>query len=253
MQFEFGASTDVGQKRSQNQDCSIVIPELGFFMLADGMGGHKGGETASAMASQIVGEEVRHAFEAGKHTPAHLLDAAITKANESIFERSQNDENLRGMGTTTTAAIIKDGTLTLGHVGDSRCYLIHPHGIWRLTKDHSFIEEKLRAGMIRRADLDKEEMKNVITRSVGFERKVEIETYSKKVDPTDIYLLCSDGLTCELNDPEIFNVVDAGLQKGLKLDAISKMLIDAANESGGKDNITVILFRNSRDEDKTQP
>jgi len=253
MEFEFGVCTDVGQKRTQNQDCSIIIPELGFFMLADGMGGHKGGEIASAMASQIVGDEIRAAFERGIRSSAELLSLGIEKANDAIFQRSQDDENLRGMGTTATAALYKDGVLTVGHVGDSRCYLIHPHGLWRLTKDHSFIEEKLRAGMIRRADIHKEEMKNVITRSVGFERKVDIETYQKKTDVGDIYLLCSDGLTTELNDAEIFNVVDAGIQRGLSLDDIAQSLINAANESGGKDNITVILFRVNPSIERTQP
>jgi len=242
MHFNVGFATDIGRKRSQNQDSVAVNVELGLFVVADGMGGHRGGETASAMAVEIVPESVRRAQRQAEWDPREVLTIALQEANRAIFQRSVEQPQLQGMGTTTTALLFKDGVLTIGHIGDSRCYFIRPKELWQATRDHSLVQEKLRAGLITRQELKTDRMKNVITRSVGFEENVDVEIYQMQVRSGDAFLVCSDGLSGQVDDPGLLQLVQRDLFDGHDIQHAVRDLIDAANANGGDDNITTVLI-----------
>jgi protein phosphatase len=235
--FNVGAATDIGRKRSQNQDSIVARADLGLFVVADGMGGHRGGETASAMVVDIIPQVVADVEGKGDWKPRQLLIEAIRKANDSIHQRSTLDPALQGMGTTCVALLFKGNQLTVGHVGDSRCYYTRGNSIWQLTRDHSLVQEKLRAGIITRDEVKTDRMKNVITRSVGFEPDVNIEIYEMEVRAGDRFLLCSDGLSGLIDDDKMLEVL-AGSKN---LNQIVVDLIDAANSNGGDDNISTIV------------
>lgn len=242
MSFKVGAATDIGRKRSQNQDNIASFPELGLFVVADGMGGHRGGETASAMAVEVIPQIVRQAeSHGGNWIPKQVIAEAIIHANNQIYDRSQNQAQLQGMGTTTVSILFKGNKLTVGHVGDSRAYFFRETALWQLTRDHSLVQEKLRAGMITRSELRTDRMKNVITRSVGFEPEVNVETYEMDIQPGDQFMLCSDGLSGMIDDSEIQRILREYRQASADPQETVKALIAAANSYGGDDNISVIL------------
>jgi len=241
MYFRVGFATDIGRKRKINQDNGGAYPEIGFFVVADGMGGHQGGETASAIVIETMGPMIRKGIESSTVSPPELLDKAIRTANRAIFEKAQSDPNLKGMGTTTTAGLFFDNILTIGHVGDSRLYCIENQQIWQLTKDHSLVQEKFQAGLISREQLKTDQMKNIITRSVGFEPEVEVELYRMKVHSGQSFLFCSDGLTGLLEDDQISQIVSDNLKSTTNVKKAVKHLVNAANSAGGDDNITTIL------------
>lgn len=254
--FEIGSVTDIGRKRSQNQDSLAVLPGLGLFLVADGMGGHRGGEIASQMAAEIIPQAVQGSASAGAITVENardILREAIRAANHSIYSRALQTPVLRGMGTTTTALIFRDDQLIIGHVGDSRCYLFRePNLLWQLTRDHSLVQEKLRAGLISRQEMRTDRMKNVITRSVGFEPDVNVETYGMRTQPGDCFIICSDGLSGLVNDEQMRVLLEENLILGPQsAEAAVQKLVDAANESGGDDNITAILIRYRREQSST--
>jgi protein phosphatase len=241
MQFKVGFKTDIGRKRSQNQDSGLSLPELGLFIVADGMGGHQGGETASSTAVEVISNSIR------RHTPPFnpkkVLSEAIVAANQAIFEKALQDPKLEGMGTTTTALLFQEGKLTIGHVGDSRCYFFRPGALWQATRDHSLVQEKLRAGLISRKDVKNDRMKNVITRSVGFEKEVNVETYQMEIQSGDCFLLCSDGLSGLIDDSLILQTIQLyGFQEG-NVQKAAEALVASANSHGGDDNITSILVQ----------
>jgi PPM family protein phosphatase len=237
-QFRVGAATDIGRKRSQNQDSISSRAELGLFVVADGMGGHRGGETASAMAVVAIPQVVESAQADPNWEPRQVISHAIRKANETIYSRSQHDPSLQGMGTTSVALLFKDNTLTIGHVGDSRAYFIRDGGIWQITRDHSLVQEKLRAGIISRAEVKTDRMKNVITRSVGFEPAVNVDVYEMETRPGDRFLICSDGLSGLVEDRQILELVNQTLDNPQHS---VQELIAAANANGGDDNISTIV------------
>ncbi len=244
MEFKVGFRTDIGMRRQQNQDNGVYKTDLGLFMVADGMGGHKGGETAS----QIVVDTVPRAIESSmKNTrdwnPTAAIIQAIYQSNEVIFQRSQRDKNLTGMGTTTTALLFKNELLTVGHVGDSRCYFFQRGACWQITRDHSLVEEKLRAGLITREQLRTDQMKNVITRSVGFEPDLEVDTYEMSVSKGDVFMLCSDGLSGMVENEEIQTIIEKNCFEDHMIQAAADGLVQAANNNGGDDNITVIVIQ----------
>lgn len=249
MSFNVGFGTDIGRKRSQNQDSLAAVPELGLFVIADGMGGHKGGEIASSMTVEIVPEVVRQAQSSSDWNPKKTISQAIEKANREIFKRSSQDPHLQGMGTTTTALLFKGRKLTIGHVGDSRCYFVRlPGAIWQATRDHSLVQEKLRAGLITRADIKTDRMRNVITRSVGFEGQVNVETYEMETHPGDIFVICSDGLSGLIDDLDLLRLVERNLggasaSSSNATQTAVDQLIEAANANGGDDNISTIVVQ----------
>ncbi len=244
MEMKVGYGSDIGRKRSQNQDNFAAHPELGLFMVADGMGGHRGGETASRIAVETVSEQIKEAHALKDWNPRSVLTEVIQSANQAIFDTSAKNVELQGMGTTVIALLIHENggekTLNIGHVGDSRCYYFSDGQIWQLTRDHSLVQEKLRAGLITRSDLKTDRMKNVITRSVGFEPAVNVELYEKKLESGDTFLICSDGLSGLVEDPQLLAIVSQ--HPGEPQEAVNA-LIAKANENGGDDNITVILVQ----------
>lgn len=248
--------SDIGRRRAQNQDAGGAFPEIGLFIVADGMGGHRGGEVASKIAVETIHEVAAATLKQGGGSVDALSEGA-KHANLRIMDRSRKEPELEGMGTTTTALRFDEGKLYIGHVGDSRCYLIKPEGIWQLTRDHSLVQEKLRAGMITRDQLKTDRMKNVITRSVGFDLHFGIDVYEYVPTPGDLFLLCSDGLTGPVEDREIHELAERvyftpaateefrgqtlGFEPLLKI--FAENLVAAANERGGDDNITALIAR----------
>ncbi len=243
MQFKVGIGTDIGRKRAQNQDNSAAHAELGLFIVSDGMGGHQGGETASAIAVDSIASSVRKAQEKKNWDPIATMKRAIETANQAIFEKALSEPKLNGMGTTTTAILFSKNKVTIGHVGDSRCYFLRPNAIWQATRDHSLVQEKLRAGLITRAQVKTDRMKNVITRSVGFENNVDVEIYQMEASRGDCFLLCSDGLSGLIDDAEIGKIAQREVFEAKDLQKAVTEMIAAANANGGDDNITTIIVQ----------
>lgn len=243
MEFKVSLKTDVGRKRSQNQDAAAVYPELGLFIVSDGMGGHKGGEIASATAVKEIQKSVLSDLAQNEWTADTTIRKAIEHANHSIFEYAKTHPELNGMGTTTTALLFQDETLTIGHVGDSRCYFIRPEAVWQLTRDHSLVQEKMRAGLITREEAKVDRMKNVITRSVGYEPMVKVEVFRARVQRGDCFLVCSDGLSGLVDEATVLKIIQKELFENDTIDKAAEILVAAANERGGDDNITALLVQ----------
>jgi protein phosphatase len=243
MQFRVGFRTDVGRKRSQNQDNGAALPEIGLFLVSDGMGGHRGGETASSIAVERIVSSVRIAVQQPNWEAHSVMIHAFQSANQEIYKRSVAEPELQGMGTTTTALLFQQNHLTIGHVGDSRCYFFRPNAIWQATRDHSLVQEKLRAGIITRKDVKTDRMKNVITRSVGFESEVNVEIYQMDVQAGDGFMLCSDGLSGMIEDPMILAIVQNRLFQDADAQKTADELIESANSNGGDDNITTVVIQ----------
>lgn len=243
MEFRVGFKTDIGRKRVQNQDNGVARPELGLFVVSDGMGGHKGGETASAIAVESIQHSIQTQEQEKTWEPQKAISKAIELANRAIYQRALREPELQGMGTTTTAMLFKKNHLAIGHVGDSRCYFFRANAFWQLTRDHSLVQEKLRAGLITREQLKTDKMKNVITRSVGFEESVQVDVYQMQVQKGDCFLLCSDGLSGPLQDLEILKIIDQKLFENQNVEEAVNELILSANNKGGDDNITSILVQ----------
>jgi PPM family protein phosphatase len=243
--FHYAALTDVGRRRKQNQDQVGASPEIGLFFVADGMGGHQGGETASQLAAETLPSSLKASLSTNPDiVPAEALTQAIKHANQNIYLKAQENSELHGMGTTVTSVIYSHDRFWIGHVGDSRSYLIRKNEIWQLTKDHSLVEEKVRAGLLKREDISTDHSRNVITRSVGFEPQIQVEIYDRVIDTQDLLLICSDGLTGHLSDQEIQETVKKGFYQDKKsLQDVAKILIQKANDAGGDDNISVVLVQ----------
>ena len=244
MQFLVGAATDVGQRRTQNQDHLLVLPELGVFAIADGMGGHRGGEIASQTALNCIQETFKKRLRSkSKPQPQELLHEAITSANQVVYQASRKNPELEGMGTTLTCLLFTNDELFIGQVGDSRCYLLTPEAIWQLTRDHSLVQEKLRAGLITREQVKTDSMRNMITRSVGYEPRVEIDLFSFKPQSDHLFMICSDGLSGQLDDPTLLKIAqEQFFIQGNPEKAVTQY-INTANSHGGDDNITCIVVQ----------
>ena len=204
-----------------------------LYIVADGMGGHNAGDLASRTTVETVVDYIEGAKE---KRPIPLLDAAIQAANQKVIEISLTDKSLEGLGTTVVAATVQDGCLYVANVGDSRLYLLD-HQIEQITRDHSLVEEMVRAGEIKREEARHHEKKNVITRAVGVEKKLRIDFFDVALNPGDRFLLCSDGLTNMVEDEDMLRLVS----RETSLEAAALKLVAAANRNGGKDNISVVL------------
>ena len=233
------SATDVGQKRKMNQDYVFAsegpvgnLPNL--FTVADGMGGHNAGDYASSHAVRILVDEIR---EDADYNPVKVIRHAIEAANTEIRNRAQEDENLRGMGTTMVVATIVDQYAYVANVGDSRLYVVGSK-IRQITRDHSYVEEMVRIGELDRADARNHPDKNIITRAVGAEDKVEPDFFTVELQEGEIVLMCSDGLTNMLEDEEIRMIISGARDLVEKAES----LVEAANANGGRDNISVILI-----------
>ncbi len=236
-------ATHIGMKRKTNQDSIYLNPKKNIFVVADGMGGHNGGDIASAMAVKYIPEYILKNYG---DEPVKATEKSIQYANNNIKARGEQDEKLVGMGTTVVSFYFKGPNLYLGNVGDSRAYLINKKKLFQLTKDHSLVQEKLNLGLYDRTEAAADPQKNVLVRTVGFEEDVEVDSFTYKVSRNDIFLSCSDGLHGKVSDPDILHIVDNYIPDPSKctqvaLDDCVKALIAQANANGGNDNISVVL------------
>jgi serine/threonine protein phosphatase PrpC len=235
--------TDVGRKRKSNQDSFYVGHEENLFVVADGMGGHQGGDLASQMAVKLIPEYIKR--EVGLH-PHDLIKNSVLYVNDSILEYSKKNQLLKGMGTTVVLLYFCDNTLFLANVGDSRAYLVNKGSIYQLSRDHSLVQEKLNMGIYKREDAVKDKMKNVLVRTVGFEENIIVDLFNYKVSRNDLFFICSDGLHGKVSDRDMLHIINERIPDPEKattddLQATSKTLIDLANANGGQDNSSVIL------------
>jgi len=229
VKFAAAAATDQGRVRTNNEDAFLVDDKRALFAVADGMGGHRGGEVASHTAV----EALRAAVASGS-----ALNDAIERANTAVLSRAAGDEELTGMGTTLTAVIPIGGRqLLVGHVGDSRAYLLREGTLQRVTDDHSLVEELVREGRLTPEQADAHPQRAIITRALGIDDEVDVDVYTLDVEPGDRVLLCSDGLTTMLRERDVERLLRTEREPQHAADA----LVDAANASGGEDNITVVV------------
>lgn len=252
IEFEFGARTDVGRARENNEDSFRVAFEIGLFVLSDGMGGQSSGEVASRLAVETV---LSHCHEAslkpslalagaaleGISEAGNRLASAIRLANSAVYQASQEDSHLRGMGATLVAVMLSEERVSIAHAGDSRVYRLRNGELDRLTQDHSFIEEQVRRGLMTSQEASSSTLQNVLMRAVGVEPEIEVEVNEELFAESDVLLLCSDGLTKEVSDAQIARV----LAEVEDPEAAAEQLVDLANEAGGSDNVTVIVLRHS--------
>lgn len=242
--------TDIGKKRKTNQDAIYLSDKFHFYLVADGMGGHRGGDIASQMAVKLIPEYLLPKLT---QSPAEdqvrkYMQEAIDFTNSEIYKMSQANEQLRGMGTTVVFLLFYKTTLFIGNIGDSRAYLINNKQLFQLTRDHSLIQEKLNMGLYNRAQAAADSAKNVLVRTLGFEEKVPLDVFSYKVHRGDTFLLCSDGLHGKVSDNDMIHIVNQylpdtspGAAHKDHVDKATQTLVDKANSNGGQDNISTIL------------
>lgn len=237
MRKQVWALSDKGLKRSGNQDSFLVDDRLGVFIVADGVGGHFGGEVASALAVETVREVVAHP-KASDFKPHEVITQAYEEASHRIYDRAQREPKLNGMGTTMVMSYLREGKIFIGNVGDSRCYLYRKPYLWQLTEDHSLVNEQVRLGVLTEEQAIKTIAKNVITRSVGFERDVFPDIIEREVSSGDVYLFCSDGLSGMVPDKEMNRLLNE-----TPVEKLSEVMIAKALENGGDDNVTVLILQ----------
>lgn len=231
--------TDVGLKRENNQDHFLINHDLGLFVVADGMGGHQGGEVASLIAVESIEGVIRKTLQgSAKVDPYELLQRAYAVASQNIYDKSESTPQLKGMGTTAITGFFFQKKLYLANVGDSRAYMIHPPHLWQLSEDHSLLNEQIRAGLVRPDQAVLASTRNVITRSVGFERQVVCDVIERSVEEGDCFLICSDGLTGQVTDRRICDVCLT-----LPFQNVPSRLVEEAKRNGGDDNITVVFMQ----------
>jgi len=246
MSIEIHAAVDTGRARTNNEDAVAVDAEVSLAVLADGMGGYNAGEVASQMVTNFIvtelGRWLREASsQASDAEVRRAMDICVDNANRAIFNAANANPHYAGMGTTLVVAVFRDNRLMLGHVGDSRCYRLRAGRLQQITRDHSLLQEQIDAGLITPEQAAFSANKNLVTRAVGVEDTVLLETHQHEVLPGDEFLMCSDGLSDMLDDAGIAQL----MQAADGLEARAHALIDAANDAGGKDNISVVLVRAS--------
>jgi serine/threonine protein phosphatase PrpC len=224
--------TDTGRRRRHNEDAYVCEPPL--FAVADGMGGAQAGELASSLAAAALRDDTSER-EGGEYR----VDELIQEANRRVYQRQSQDAAASGMGTTMTVALVEDGRVAIGHVGDSRAYLIRDRRLEQLTEDHSLVAELVRSGKLSPEEAEGHPQRSVITRALGTDPDVDVDTFSVETKPGDLFLLCSDGLTSMVDDETILREIERNRPN---LGAAAKALVRAANKGGGEDNITVVFF-----------
>ncbi|NOT09509.1 MAG: Stp1/IreP family PP2C-type Ser/Thr phosphatase [Gemmatimonadales bacterium] len=239
MRISCAGNTDVGVVRSGNEDSFLLDCAKGLFIVADGMGGHAAGEVASEMAVQIIARELGNLRGLTDAEASARMRSAIRKANASIFDRTLAEHDKRGMGTTTTVMVLFSRRYLIGQVGDSRAYLLREGGLLQLTKDHSYVQEQVDAGLLTPEQARTHPYSNVITRCVGANEDVAPDVYFGNLERGDLVLLASDGLTGMLEDDQIASIM--GVEETPE-GCVNKMIADA-NRRGGLDNITAIVVR----------
>jgi PPM family protein phosphatase len=238
---DYSGLTDTGRKRRRNEDAYVVAPPL--FGVADGMGGAQAGELASGLAAAAMREANPNG--SGEERVSDL----IQEANRRVHDRATTDASASGMGTTMTVALVEpDGRIVFGHVGDSRAYVLRDNKLDQLTDDHSLVAELVRRGELSPAEAEVHPQRSVITRALGTDPDVDIDTFAVSPQPGDVFLICSDGLSSYVDGEEIERIM---VRHRDDLNAATKALIQAANRGGGDDNITAILFRVEEDGGET--
>jgi protein phosphatase len=242
MNYEFCIRTDPGLARENNEDSVATDEPTRLAILADGMGGYNAGEIASGMATTFIKSELgRWLAQAGRQATAkevrRAMEICVDNANRSIFNAANSNPQYSGMGTTLVVGVFQDGRVLLGHIGDSRCYRLRAGELAQVTKDHSLLQEQMDAGLITPEQAAVSTNKNLVTRALGVEDAVLLEVNEHRVDPGDIYLMCSDGLSDMIDDEAIGRI----LQQDGSLEDKAGQLVDAANANGGRDNISVLL------------
>jgi serine/threonine protein phosphatase PrpC len=251
MEYTATARTDVGRKRSGNEDSFCVAQDLGLFVVADGMGGHAAGEMASRLAVETIREWMRKYLRdesttlikqplTGGSDQANWLLSSIHLANRKIFDAARGRTEYAGMGTTLVAVLAMGDRVALAHVGDSRIYRVRNDQIVQLSKDHSFIQQQLERGILSAGEAHDSQYRHLITRALGLKESVEVDLAAHDLLAGDLLLLCSDGLSDLLEDEEMLAAVR---EHGDDLEKICQVLIDRANSKGGDDNITVLLIQ----------
>jgi PPM family protein phosphatase len=228
---QVASATDTGRRRRHNEDAFVCEPPL--FAVADGMGGAQAGELASNLAAAALHNEGSRGGGEGR------VDELIQEANRRVYERQTQDSSASGMGTTMTVALVEDGHVAIGHVGDSRAYLIRERRLEQLTEDHSLVAELVRSGKLSPEEAEGHPQRSVITRALGTDPDVDVDTFSVATKAGDLFLLCSDGLTSMVDDETILREVE---RNRTDLRSAAKALVRAANKGGGDDNITVVFF-----------
>jgi protein phosphatase len=243
--------TDVGRRRKVNEDSFLVSPETSLYAVCDGMGGHNAGEVASRMAIETISAFITRSavekeitwpwgLDANMSFDANRLKTAIRLANARVFQAADNREELTGMGTTVVTALVSGDTMTIGSAGDSRCYLVKKGELKQLTRDDSWVSAALGEGILNSDDVERHPLRNVITKAVGARDAIDLDVLEHDLQPGDLVMLCSDGLHGMINDQEIARILKAAPGS---LEETSARLVEAANEAGGRDNITVVLLR----------
>jgi PPM family protein phosphatase len=235
----YAGASDTGRKRRRNEDAYVVAPPL--FAVADGMGGAQAGEVASKLAKAALEDT-----DSGALSGSERVTSLIQEANRRVYERSNADPAASGMGTTMTVALVEGDVVTFGHVGDSRAYLVRDGSMEQLTEDHSLVNELLKSGKLSPEEAETHPQRSVITRAVGTDPDVDVESFTVDAHVGDVFLICSDGLTDMVADDEILGVLDRHHDD---LDRATKALVSAANRGGGVDNITVVAFAIAADGD----
>jgi PPM family protein phosphatase len=242
--------TDPGRVRDHNEDCIESRPEVGLYVLADGMGGYNAGEVASGMATALIADGVQEAWsvreldkldrDTAKKKAETTLAEHIARANVAIFNTSQNNPECAGMGTTLVVCLFYDDFLAVAHIGDSRLYRLRGEAMEQVTRDHSLLQEQLDSGLITPEEAKLSQNKNLVTRALGIDPTVEPEIHVYETKPDDIFLLCSDGLSDMVEDEEI-RLTMLTLKTNPTLTV--QQLVQAANDNGGRDNISAMLIR----------
>ena len=244
MIYQFCTHTDPGLARDNNEDSATFDIPTQMAVLADGMGGYNAGEVASGMATAFIRSELsRWLTQVGKTANARevrrALEICVDNANRSIFNAANSNPQYAGMGTTLVVGVYHEARLMLGHIGDSRCYRLRGEEFTQITKDHSLLQEQLDAGLITPEQAATSLNKNLVTRALGVEDSVLLEVNEHKVEPGDLYMMCSDGLSDMVDDAGIAQI----MRTAETLDQKALALIAAANAAGGRDNITVLLMQ----------
>ncbi|MBU0479874.1 MAG: Stp1/IreP family PP2C-type Ser/Thr phosphatase [Proteobacteria bacterium] len=250
MNFKVCGLTDVGMKRTKNEDNYGIDKKLGLFLVADGMGGHAAGEVASKMAIDLITDYIRRTmttdepyltgYNSRYSRAGNRLNSAIILANQVISDTATSREEWQGMGTTIVAAWRSDPEsprVTIAHVGDSRAYLLRSGNLQQITTDHSLVEEQIRDGLITADEAKRSRIRNMITRALGYRTRVEVDINEFELESGDKLLICSDGLNGMLGDEDILDI----LQTNSNLEETCRQLIHEANQMGGRDNITTVL------------
>ena len=250
--LEIVGHTDPGMVRSHNEDSIANDVRYGLAILADGMGGYNAGEVASGMATTVLMTQLQQAlthtppFEPDEHgveahtAAARLLREQITNANTAIFSASQSQPQYAGMGTTLVMAVFYDNKMTVAHIGDSRLYRFRAGQFSQVTRDHSLLQEQIDSGMITEEEAKHSQNKNLVTRALGIDPTVDAELHDYDTQPGDIYLLCSDGLSDMVEDPDIGQALET---LGGNLTLAAQQLVQMANDNGGRDNVSVLLIK----------